>query len=43
MTVFAAVWKSMMRIPWSRPGGELKDVEAKAGSVYGNVEQKYGT
>jgi len=43
VTVFAAVWKSMMRIPWSRPARELKYVEAKAGCVYGNVKQKYGT
>lgn len=32
-----------MCIPWSRPGRELKYVEAKAGCVYGNVKQKYGT
>lgn len=43
MTVFAAVWKSMKRIPWSTPERELKYVEAKAGCVYGNVIQKYGT
>ena len=43
MTVFAAVWKSMMCIPWSRAGRELKYVEAKAGYVYINVKQKYGT
>lgn len=43
MTVFAAVWKSVMCIPWSSPGRELKYVEAKAGCVYVNVEQKYGT
>lgn len=32
-----------MCIPWSRPGRELKYVEAKAGCVYGDVKQKYGT
>lgn len=43
MTVIAAVWKSMMRIPRSRAGRALKYVEAKAGYVYVNVKQKYGT
>lgn len=32
-----------MRIPRSRAGRALKYVEAKAGYVYVNVKQKYGT
>lgn len=31
----------MMRIPWSRPGRELKYAEANAGCVYVSVKQKY--